>query len=146
MSAKEAVPDLIKRALNALESRDLDTVMKCFADDAVLYDPHYPYAEMHGKTEIREGLEWAYAGMKSMSFTPLRFFTSDDGASSVIELDTHHVPKAGGELEFAQVFVVDTKDGAITSMRSYLPHGPNGFGGFMLRTMHKGFRRKHPRT
>lgn len=145
MPAKKSLPDVMKGAFEALESRDLDAVMKFFAEDAVLYDPHYPYSEMHGKDEIREGLEWAYAGMESMSFTPLRFFTSDDGASCVVELDTHHVPKAGRPLDFAQVFVVDTKDGAITSMRSYLPHGPNGFGGFMLRTMHKGFRRKHPR-
>lgn len=146
MSAKKAVPDLVQNALDALVSGDLDAAMNHFAEDAVLFDPHYPYAEMRGKPEIRQGLEWAYEGMKSMSFKPLRFFTSDDGASCVVELDTHHVPKAGNPLDFAQVFVVDTKDGAITSMRSYLPHGPNGFGGFMLRTMHKGFRRKHPRT
>lgn len=143
MPQTETVPALINRAFHALESRDLEGALACFAADAVLIDHHYPYPEMRGLDEIRSGLEWGLAGMESMSFEPTTFFTSEDGHSVVVELATHHVQKGGGKLDFPQIFVVDTRDGLITRMQSYLPYGPNGFGGFMLRMIHRGYRLRH---
>lgn len=135
--------DLINRAFRALENRDLDALIACFASDGVLLDPHYPYPEMRGHEAIRTGLQWALDGMKSMNFAQKQFFNSDDKLSGVVELDTHHVQSSGRVLDYLQIFVVETQDGLITRMQSYLPYGPNGIGGFFLRMSHKSHRRKH---
>jgi ketosteroid isomerase-like protein len=46
---------LITRTFAAVEAKDLDAMMSVFADDAVVFDPHFPTPQMQGKADITEG-------------------------------------------------------------------------------------------
>lgn len=140
----DTVKDLIERDLRAVEDKDAEAALACFAGDGVLIDPHYPHPEMRGHREIRYGLDWVFTGMESLSFQPAGFLLSADGRSAAVEVESRHVQNGGRILEFTQVFAVDTRDGLISRMQSYLPYGPNGIGGFFLRMGARGYRRKHP--
>ena len=136
----------IETLLHEIEARDLDLATAHFSTDIQLYDPHYPYKDMNGIAEVREGLTWGFAGMKSMGFDIDRWFLSDDGLSAVVEVSTHHVLAAGGKhLDFPQVFVIDTDGTKITKMRAYEPYGPGGSVGFGLAIGHTVYRLTHRR-
>jgi ketosteroid isomerase-like protein len=140
------IKPIIEAMFAGVEARDLDLATAHFSDDIQLYDPHYPYPNMTGIAEVREGLTWGFAGMKSMGFDIDRWFLSADGLSAVVEVSTHHVLAAGGKhLDFPQVFVIDTDGVKITKMRAYEPHGPGGSVGFGLAIGHTVYRLTHRR-
>ncbi|NKQ35132.1 MAG: nuclear transport factor 2 family protein [Chloroflexi bacterium] len=122
---------VVEQLLDAFLALDLETAMDCFADDAVLYDPHYPVQRMEGKEAIRQGLAWGIGNLEKPGFTVRHVWS--DGKSGAVEMDTHHVFKGGMKLNFDQVFVFETKDGKITRLQSYVPYTPGGLGGFMAK-------------
>jgi len=124
--------DLLERDLRAVESRDRQAVLDCFAPDGVLIDPHYPQPRMQGHAQIGAGLDWVFAGMASMRFDIVGFFESADGAGAAAEVESHHQLTGGRRIEFTQTFVVQTRDGLITRMQTYLPYGPPGMAGVVL--------------
>jgi len=119
----------IERTFADVAAKNLDAVMAVFADDALLYDPHYPQPEMRGKANIRRGLEWGMSSMQKFGF-PIRNCWID-GDKAVIEVDTHHVLQGGMELKFPQIFVIETRDGLITRLQSYVPYLPHGIPGLV---------------
>jgi ketosteroid isomerase-like protein len=121
----------MQSVFDALARRDKAAVLAAFAEDAVLFDPHYPKPEMKGQAEISAGLDWGLSGMKSFGFRIVNFFTSDEGKAA-FEVDTFHVLKIGVKLNFPQVFITEMKDGKFTAMRAYEPYGPNGMGAVFL--------------
>jgi ketosteroid isomerase-like protein len=140
------IKPIIEAMFAGVEAKDVDRATAQFSEDIQLYDPHYPYKNMSGIAEVREGLTWAFGGMKSMGFDIDRWFLSSDGLSAVVEVSTHHVLAAGGKhLDFPQVFVIDTDGAKITRMRAYEPHGPGGVVGFGLGIGHAMYRLTHPR-
>jgi ketosteroid isomerase-like protein len=140
------IKPLIKSMFAGVEAKDVDAATAPMAADIELYDPHYPYPNMHGVGEVREGLTWAFGGMKSMGFDIQRWFLSDDGLSATVEVATHHVLNQGSKhLDFPQVFVIDTDGTKITRMRAYEPYGPHGMTGFGLGIGHRVYRMSHPR-
>jgi ketosteroid isomerase-like protein len=140
------IKPIIQEMFAGVEARDVDKATAHFSDDIQLYDPHYPYKNMSGIAEVREGLTWAFGGMKSMGFDIDRWFLSADGLSAVVEVSTHHVLAMGDKhLDFPQVFVIDTDGAKITKMRAYEPHGPGGSVGFGLGIGHAVYRLTHPR-
>lgn len=124
--------ELLETVFKALEKNDKATTMACFADDAVLFDPHYPVPEMRGREAISKGLDWGLGSMRQFGFTPVRVHSSADGSEAAFEIDTHHVLKNGIKLDFPQAFFVEAKDGKIIGLRAYEPYGPNGIGGIFL--------------
>lgn len=116
----------------ALIRGDKEGAIAFFADDAVIFDPHYPQPLMRGKAEIRAGLDWGFGSMKTFGFDTKHYFPGKDGLSGVFEVDTHHVLKIGKKLDFPQVFVVETNGKQVTALRAYEPYGPNGLGGVFL--------------
>jgi ketosteroid isomerase-like protein len=137
---------IIEAMFRGVEAKDLDRAVASFADDVELFDPHYPYADMHGVSDVRAGLAWAFDGMASMRFDIERWFFSADGLSATVEVATHHVLKAGNrKLDFPQVFVIDTDGTKITKMRAYEPYGPGGGVGFGLAIGHRLYRLTHRR-
>jgi ketosteroid isomerase-like protein len=108
----------------AFIAKDMGAVLALFADDAVMIDPHYPVREMRGKVAIRQGLEWAFRNIERPGFSLRRLLVDGDGA--MIEVDTHHVFRGGMAVRFPQVFVVDVRDGLISRLQAYPPHGPGG--------------------
>ena len=123
--------DLIERMFSSFEAKDLEAVLTFFADDAVIYDPHYPVPAMKGKAAIRQGLTWGLGNMEQPGFTVRQMWL--DGATAVAEVDTHHVFKGGMKLNFPQVFVVESRDGLITRLQAYVPYPPPGIGGLLTK-------------
>jgi ketosteroid isomerase-like protein len=122
---------MIDNLLNAFVSKDLEQVLAFFAEDALVYDPHYPVPEMKGKIAIRRGLEWGLGNMKKPGFLIRKCWLDDN--SAVIEVDTHHIFKGGMELKFPQIFVIETREGYVTRLQAYEPYPPPGIGGLLAR-------------
>jgi ketosteroid isomerase-like protein len=122
----------VERTFALVESMNLDAVMAVFADDAVLFDPHYPKPHMAGKAAITEGLRWGFGGMQKMGFPIVNYFEDETGTKAVVEVATAHVLRTGMKLNFPQIFVIETRDGLVTRMQAYEPYGPHGMVGFVL--------------
>lgn len=114
----------------AFAAKDMEAVLSFFADEAVVVDPHYPTPRMEGISTVRAGFEWAFASLEQPGFTVRRLWT--DGDSGVAEVDTHHRLKGGMQINFPQLFVVETRDGQVTRLQAYTPYGPQGVGGWIL--------------
>jgi ketosteroid isomerase-like protein len=84
--------ELTERCFAAVEAKDLPATLACFADDAVLIDPHYPSPGMVGKAEIADGLGWGFGGMKTFGFKIVHYFEAPNGQGAAVEVATHHEP------------------------------------------------------
>lgn len=111
--------DLVTHTFATVEAKDLEAMMRVFADDAVVIDPHFPLPRMQGKAAIREGFRVAMSGMRSFGYTIVNYFESESGQSAAGETAPHHVMKQGMKLNFPQVFIFETADGCITRMQAY---------------------------
>lgn len=127
---------LIEELFDVLADRDPATISALFADDAVLFDPHYPQMEMHGRKAIDRGLAWGLSSIEQFGFTIVNSFESDDGTKAMVEVDTHHILKGGKPLDFPQVFAAEALDGKLIAVRAYEPYPPNGLGGFFIKLSH----------
>ena len=123
---------LIERNFAAVEAKDLEAVLQCFAEDAVFIDPHYPSPVMIGKAAITDGLHWAFQGMKQFGFTVVSYGEWADGQHAAVEMATHHVLQTGMQLVFPQAFFIDAHNDLITRIQAYEPYGPSGLGGLVL--------------
>jgi len=122
---------LIDNLIAAFEAKDLEQVLSFFSESALVYDPHYPVPEMKGKAAIRQGFEWGLNNLKKPGFHIRNYWLNSDKA--VVEVDTHHIFKGGMEFKFPQVFVIETEEGLITRLQSYVPYPPHGIGGLLAR-------------
>ena len=120
---------LVERLLSAFEAKDLEAALACFADDALLIDPHYPTPEMRGKAAIRAGFDFIFTIVKQPGFSIRHFWTGDDDGA--LEVDTHHVLADGSQARFPQVFVFEMGDGLVRRLQVYAPYPPpeRGEGG-----------------
>ena len=123
--------EFIEQMFEAFASKDIEAVMAFFADDAVVFDPHYPITEMKGTAAIRQGFEWAFRNLLKPGFTIRHLWLTDDGGA--VEVDTHHIFKGGMEVKFTQLFVIETRDRLLTRLQSYVPYRPPGIGGLLTR-------------
>ena len=127
-----SVHDLVTSTLATIEAKDLDAMMRLFADDAVLIDPHFPTPRMQGKAAITEGFRGAMTGMQSFGYDIVNYFESANGQGAAVETATHHVVQRGMKLNFPQVFIFEVADGRITRLQAYEPYGPHGIMGIFL--------------
>ncbi len=122
---------LIEQLFERMMVHDLDGVMALLADDAVIYDPHYPFPTMQGEAAIEYGLAWALDTLVKPGFVVRQVWL--EGNNGAVAVDTHHVLKGGQEVEFEQVFLFETRDGQISRLRSFVPYRPPGIGGWIPR-------------
>ena len=122
---------LLEQALERMMERDLVGFLALFAEDAVVYDPHYPFPTMVGKAAIEQGLTWAMGTLVKPGFEVREVWMNGD--KGVVEVQTHHVLKGGQEIDFEQVFLFETGDGLITHLRAFVPYRPPGIGGWIPR-------------
>ncbi len=120
---------LIEQALERMMERDLAGFLTFFAEDAVIYDPHYPFPTMEGKAAIEQGLTWALDTLVKPGFEVRQVWMQ--GKSGAVEVKTHHVLKGGQEIDFEQVFLFETEGGQITRLRAFVPYRPPGIGGWI---------------
>ena len=111
--------ELVIRTFATLEAMDLEVMMRLFAEDAVLIDPHFPTPHMQGKAVIAEGFRGAMSSMRSFGYTIVNYCESENGQCAAVETATHHVLKQGKKLNFPQVFIFETADGYITRLQAY---------------------------
>jgi ketosteroid isomerase-like protein len=128
-SRNEPVQEVFDGMLQAFVSKDLPTCMSYFAEDAIVYDPHYPQPRMVGKAAIEQGIAWGMNSLEKPSFK-LRHMWTDEN-SGVAEMDTHHVIKGSMETKFDQLFVCEVRNGKITHLQSYVPYRPHGIAGLI---------------
>ena len=124
--------ELVIRTFATIEAMDLEVMMRLFAEDAVLIDPHFPTPHMQGKAVIAEGFRGAMSSMRSFGYTIVNYCESENGQCAAVETATHHVLKQGKKLDFPQVFIFETANGFITRLQAYEPYGPHGMVGFFL--------------
>jgi ketosteroid isomerase-like protein len=124
--------DLVTHTFAMVEAKDLEAMMRVFADDAVVIDPHFPTLRMQGKAAIMEGFRGAMSGMRSLGYTIVNYFESENGQCAAVETATHHVLKQGMKRDFPQVFIFEVADGHITRLQAYEPYGPHGIVGVFL--------------
>jgi len=121
------ISDVAQQLVASCEGKDMPAILALFADDAIMIDPHYPVAEMKGKAAIKQGLEWAFSNIEKPSFAIRHVW--EDVNSGAVEVDSFHVFRGGMKVKFPQVFILETRDGLITRLQSYPPHGPGGIAG-----------------
>lgn len=126
------VRELAQQMFDRVMAKDMPGSLALFAEDAVLFDPHYPNPQMVGKEAILDGLTWGFGSIQTFGFTIERFYPGEDGRSAAVEVATAHVLKGGMKLNFPQAFFFETRDGLITRLQAYEPYGPNGIGGIVL--------------
>jgi ketosteroid isomerase-like protein len=124
--------DLVTDTFALLEAKDLEALMRVFADDAVLIDPHFPALRMQGKAAIRESMGEAMRDMHTFGYTIVNYCESEDGQCAAVETATHHVLRQGMNRNFPQVFIFEAVDGRITRLQAYEPYGPHGMIGTFL--------------
>jgi ketosteroid isomerase-like protein len=124
--------DLVIRTFATIEAKDLEAMMRLFADDAVLIDPHFPTPQMQGKAVITEAFREAMRGMGSFGYTIVNYCESESGQCAAVETTTHHVVRRGMKLNFPQVFIFEVADGHISRLQAYEPYGPHGIIGVFL--------------
>lgn len=120
---------LFEGMIAAFSSKDLPKIMSYFADDAILYDPHYPQPHMVGKRAIEQGLAWGISSLEKPGFKVRQIWL--DGHSGVAELDTHHLIRGGIESKFDQIFVFEFEGGKFRRLQSYVPYPPHGIAGLI---------------
>ena len=128
--------DITKEEVEAIfrsfERKDIDQIMDHFADDAILFDPHYPIPEMKGKDMIYKGLTWGLQSLVSASFITEKFWIN--GNEGVIKLKTNHKFKGGNKLDTMQVFLFTlNEDKKFTYLQSFVPYRPSGLSGIFSR-------------
>lgn len=123
---------LVEHMFAAVVAKDLEAALQCFAEDAVLIDPHYPSPVMDGKAAIADGLRWGFKGMKQFGFNIVTYFELADGQKAAIEVATHHILQTGKHLQFPQAFFIDTQNNLISRIQAYEPYGPSGIVGLVL--------------
>ena len=124
--------ELVERAFQTIMDRDAEGFLALLADDALVFDPHYPVQHMAGKAAISDGIAWGLGSMVKMGFKIEKYFTGEDGQSAAVEVPTAHVLKGGKKLNFPQAFVFEFKDGLITRLQAYEPYPPGGVVGIFL--------------
>jgi ketosteroid isomerase-like protein len=122
---------ILEQALSRMMERDLAGLLAMFAEDAVVYDPHYPCPTMEGQAAIERGLTWALDTLVKPGFEVRQMWM--EGERGALEVKTHHVLKGGQEIDFEQVFLFETRDGLITHLRAFVPYRPPGIGGWIAR-------------
>ena len=104
-----------KRLDDALEERDVETVLSCFTDDC---EVEFGGVTLHGKDGLREGLEWLYDRLGTIRFEPVTILI--EGNTFFEEFVMKTWKKPGAELQFSAAEVLTYEDGRIKSLRLYL--------------------------
>lgn len=114
----------IESAFKAFESLTMDRILDIFADDAVLFDPHYPDPRMVGKKNIFKGIKWGLESLSRTRFFPIKIWI--DGHEAAAKVETNHVFKSGEKIHFIQVFIFKVNsEKKFTLIESYSPYKPS---------------------
>lgn len=125
---------LVNKVFKSITAKDIEETISFFHNDAEFIDPHYPVVTMKGIKQIREGFLWGFEGVKSFQFEQLNYFENKTATSASIEFATTLVLKNGKQLNYQQVFIIETHDNKISRCQAYETYGPHGILKLMLIT------------
>ena len=110
----------MQEVLAAFNSHDLDAIMACFAEDAVLEMPRGPDpwgSRCVGKAAVRDGLAARFAGIPDVRYSEDRHFACGDrGVSEWLLTGT---TTAGERITVRGCDLWEFRDGLITRKDSY---------------------------
>lgn len=120
----------LHEVLDRFQAKDVDGVVGLFAEQGVLFDPHYPPPigpAMTGHAAIREGLTWGLGMLEQPGFAVRHELSSADGNRvAAVEVDTNHRLAGGTTLAFPQLFIAEIDDsGLVRRLQSYTPYPPH---------------------
>ncbi len=110
----------LEKVLDAFNRHDLDAIMQCFAEDAVLESPRGsdPWGTRYvGKAAVREGLAGRFAGIPDVHYGEDRHMVCGDrGVSEWLLTGT---TTAGERIEVRGCDLFEFRDGLIVRKDSY---------------------------
>jgi ketosteroid isomerase-like protein len=119
-STRASAIEVLEQVLDAFNRHDLDAIMACFAEDAVLELPRgaEPWGTRHaGKAAVREGLAGRFAGIPDVHYSEDRHWACGDrGASEWLLTGT---TTADERIAVRGCDLWEFRDGLITRKDSY---------------------------
>ena len=120
MASDAVTVEMLKQVLDAFNRHDLDAIMACFAEDAVLETPRGPDAwgtRYVGKAAVREGLAGRFAGIPDVHYGEDRHMVC--GERGVSEWLLTGTTTAGERIVVRGCDLFEFREGLITRKDSY---------------------------
>lgn len=112
-------PDDIRQAAkqldDAVEQKDVETVLSCFADDG---EVQLGGVTLHGKEGLQRGLAWLYDRLGAIKFQPVTILVEGNTFFEEFVMKTRKEP--GHELQITAAEVLVYEGGKVKSLRVYL--------------------------
>lgn len=109
---------VLERLLAAVNARDLDGLVDCFAEDYVNETPVHPPRGFRGNAQVRTNWTQIFAAVPDVQATVPR--VAVDGDMLWTEWDMSGTRSDGGAFLMRGVVIFGVTDGAIASARFYL--------------------------
>ncbi len=120
MAREPVTVETLEQVLDAFNRHDLDAIMQCFAEDAVLESPRGsdPWGTRYvGKAAVREGLAGRFAGIPDIHYGEERHMVCGDrGVSEWLLTGT---TATGERIEVRGCDLFEFRDGLIVRKDSY---------------------------
>jgi ketosteroid isomerase-like protein len=120
MATDTVTVETLQQVLDAFNRHDLDAIMLCFAEDAVLEAPRGPDPEgtrYVGKAAVREGLAGRFAGIPDVHYSEDRHMVC--GNRGVSEWLLTGTTTMGERIEVRGCDLFEFRDGLIVRKDSY---------------------------
>jgi ketosteroid isomerase-like protein len=112
--------DIVDRMFAAVESKDLDTYLMCFTEDAEYKAGNYP--PVYGRAAIRD-----FAGQIMPYFNQVEHKIKNkwhNGNTIISEMDLIYYRKDGKVVTVPCVDIVEIENGMVKSLRAHLDAAP----------------------
>jgi ketosteroid isomerase-like protein len=120
MGSQSVAVETLERVLAAFNRHDLDAIMACFAEDAVLQSPRGPNSwgtRYVGKAAVREGLAARFSGIPDVHYSNDRHWVCGD--RGVSEWQLTGTTTAGVAISVRGCDLWEFRDGQIVRKDSY---------------------------
>lgn len=109
-----AIKEMARRLDEAIESKDVDGVVSCFAEDCTL---ELLGVRLNGRAGVRRWLEWLLKHISEMRFEPRVIIVDAD--KFVEEFVVHATLYNGIQVRSHQAELLTYRNGLVTSLRLY---------------------------
>ena len=113
--SSDEIRRVAKELDDAVEQKDIEKVLSCFADDC---EVELGGVTLRGKDGLRQGLTWLYDRLGTVEFEPVTILVEGDTFFEEFVMKTRKQPGAEFQTGAAEVLVYE--DGRVKSLRLYL--------------------------
>ena len=111
----ERIRSEAKKLDDAVEDKDMETILSCFAENCEI---ELFGVQLAGKDGIQKGINWMYNKLDEIKFEPLHIIVDDNIFFEEFFLKAK--PESGAEVRIKAAEVLIYRDLKITSLRLYL--------------------------